>query len=384
MAATDRSARARAHRRASRAAAHAREARATGAAAPARRDDRRRARARARRSRRSELEGARRAERAGLPIRDHAVLPLARRSARPGCPIRRSACRDAREAHEVAGRSRRPARRGGARGRAASRAALPRSRAPPRDRSLRRLLPLLHALAHGRRRRRRGLARATRAGVRVARAHPEVRDVIVSGGDPLAMATDRLVALVARAPRDPERRDHPPRDARPRHAADRASRASSCARSGRYHPLWVMTHFNHPKELTPESRARVRALADAGFPVMNQTVLLRGVNDDARDARGALSRARARARAARTTCCRSIRCAAPGTSARRSRAGVAHHGAPPGAALRHRAAEAHLRHARRQGQGPARARLRRRSRRRPNRRSAPIAASKSTTSIRFP
>jgi lysine 2,3-aminomutase len=42
-----------------------------------------------------------------------------------------------------------------------------------------------------------------------------------------------------------------------------------------------MTHFNHPKELSPASAAACRRLADAGFPVMNQTVLLRGVNDDA-------------------------------------------------------------------------------------------------------
>jgi len=48
-----------------------------------------------------------------------------------------------------------------------------------------------------------------------------------------------------------------------------------------HHPLWVMTHFNHPKELTDASRAACRRLADAGFPVMNHTVLLRGVNDDA-------------------------------------------------------------------------------------------------------
>jgi lysine 2,3-aminomutase len=42
-----------------------------------------------------------------------------------------------------------------------------------------------------------------------------------------------------------------------------------------------MTHFNHPKELTPEALAACARFADAGFPVMNQTVLLRGVNDDA-------------------------------------------------------------------------------------------------------
>jgi lysine 2,3-aminomutase len=48
-----------------------------------------------------------------------------------------------------------------------------------------------------------------------------------------------------------------------------------------HHPLWVMTHFNHPRELTRESLAACERLVDAGFPVMNQTVLLAGVNDDA-------------------------------------------------------------------------------------------------------
>jgi lysine 2,3-aminomutase len=48
-----------------------------------------------------------------------------------------------------------------------------------------------------------------------------------------------------------------------------------------FHPLWVMTHFNHPRELSEQARAACRRLADGGFPVMNHTVLLRGVNDDA-------------------------------------------------------------------------------------------------------
>jgi lysine 2,3-aminomutase len=48
-----------------------------------------------------------------------------------------------------------------------------------------------------------------------------------------------------------------------------------------HHPIWVMTHFNHPRELAPLARASLNRLADAGFPVMNHTVLLRGVNDSA-------------------------------------------------------------------------------------------------------
>src|SRR5213075_1822217 len=47
-----------------------------------------------------------------------------------------------------------------------------------------------------------------------------------------------------------------------------------------FHPIWIMTHFNHPKELTAEAREGLRRLVDGGFPVMNHTVLLRGVNDD--------------------------------------------------------------------------------------------------------
>lgn len=48
-----------------------------------------------------------------------------------------------------------------------------------------------------------------------------------------------------------------------------------------HHPLWVMTHFNHPRELTRDAHEACVRLADAGFPVMNQTVLLAGVNDEA-------------------------------------------------------------------------------------------------------
>jgi len=48
----------------------------------------------------------------------------------------------------------------------------------------------------------------------------------------------------------------------------------------RHQPLWVMTHFNHPAELTELSRQALGRLVDAGIPVMNQTVLLRGVNDN--------------------------------------------------------------------------------------------------------
>jgi lysine 2,3-aminomutase len=112
------------------------------------------------------------------------------------------------------------------------------------------------------------------------RAHPEVRDVIVSGGDPLAMATPRLLALIEELRRIPSvetiRLATRVPVVLPSRITDELLRALRP-----HHPLWVMTHFNHPKELSEASRAALGRLADAGFPVMNQCVLLRGVNDDA-------------------------------------------------------------------------------------------------------
>jgi lysine 2,3-aminomutase len=111
------------------------------------------------------------------------------------------------------------------------------------------------------------------------RAHPEVRDVIVSGGDPLVMSDARLEALLGElaaiehlvtvriASRTPV--------TLPQRITD------ALCRTLRTHPApWLMTHFNHPKELTPLAREACARLADHGIPVMNQTVLLRGVNDD--------------------------------------------------------------------------------------------------------
>jgi lysine 2,3-aminomutase len=110
--------------------------------------------------------------------------------------------------------------------------------------------------------------------------HPEVRDVIVSGGDPLAMATERLERLVARLRRIESIETIRLATRVPVVLPQRlGSELFDALRP--HHPIWVMTHFNHPKELTELSRAGLRKLADAGFPVMNHTVLLRSVNDDA-------------------------------------------------------------------------------------------------------
>ncbi len=112
------------------------------------------------------------------------------------------------------------------------------------------------------------------------RTHPEIRDVIVSGGDPLAMATPRLSGLLARLREIPSIETLRLATRVPVVLPSRVT-AELLEALRPFHPIWVMTHFNHPKELTESSRAACRRLADAGFPLMNQTVLLRGVNDDA-------------------------------------------------------------------------------------------------------
>jgi lysine 2,3-aminomutase len=111
-------------------------------------------------------------------------------------------------------------------------------------------------------------------------AHPEIRDVIISGGDPLAMATDRLERLVARVRAIPTVETIRLATRVPVTLPMRVT-AELVQALRAHHPIWVMTHFNHPKELTPESLAACARLVDAGFPVMNQSVLLAGVNDSA-------------------------------------------------------------------------------------------------------
>ncbi len=108
----------------------------------------------------------------------------------------------------------------------------------------------------------------------------EIRDVLISGGDPFILETKDLEEIIAKV---------------------RAIRHVEIIRIGtrvpvvlpmridreltdmlkKYHPIWVNTHFNHPKELTPQAVQACQALVDAGIPVGNQTVLLKGINDDA-------------------------------------------------------------------------------------------------------
>lgn len=110
--------------------------------------------------------------------------------------------------------------------------------------------------------------------------HPAVRDVIISGGDPLTIATSRLVPILERL-RAIEHVDTIRIGTRvPVTLPSRIT--SELVKALRpHHPIWIMTHFNHPKELAKENVRALARLADGGFPIMNQTVLLRGINDEA-------------------------------------------------------------------------------------------------------
>lgn len=113
-------------------------------------------------------------------------------------------------------------------------------------------------------------------------AHPEIKDVIISGGDPLTMPTsvlERVLSAVrAVASVDIIRIGTRIPVVLPQRVTDDLVRMLR-----KYHPLWINTHFNHPQELSPEAREACARLADAGIPLGNQSVLLRGINDNPRD-----------------------------------------------------------------------------------------------------
>jgi lysine 2,3-aminomutase len=112
------------------------------------------------------------------------------------------------------------------------------------------------------------------------RAHPEVQEVIVSGGDPLIMKSERIAALLTELAQIESIGDVRVASRTPVTLPQRIT--PELCRALRAHPaVWLMTHFNHPRELSDEARRACALLVDHGIPVMNHTVLLRGVNDDA-------------------------------------------------------------------------------------------------------
>ncbi|MCR5034587.1 MAG: lysine 2,3-aminomutase [Clostridia bacterium] len=108
---------------------------------------------------------------------------------------------------------------------------------------------------------------------------PVVRDVLLSGGDALCVETDVLEYIISELRKIPHveivRIGSRTPVVMPQRITDELVNMLK-----KYHPIWLNTHFNHPKEWTPEAAEACRKLADAGIPLGNQSVLLRGVNDD--------------------------------------------------------------------------------------------------------
>jgi lysine 2,3-aminomutase len=117
------------------------------------------------------------------------------------------------------------------------------------------------------------------AGYAYIRKHPEIREVLLSGGDPLLLPDEKIGEILQEL------------RAIPSVEVIRIGSRVPCTLPMRitdnlvailkhFHPLYINTHFNHPDEITPEAAEACRRLADAGIPLGSQTVLLRGVNDN--------------------------------------------------------------------------------------------------------
>ncbi len=111
-------------------------------------------------------------------------------------------------------------------------------------------------------------------------SHPEVRDVILSGGDPMMLSDRRLEYIFQRLRAIPHVEIIRIGSRITSHLPERIT-PEFCEMVKKYHPIYMNTHFDHPGELTPAAVAALGRLADAGVPLGCQTVLLRGVNDDA-------------------------------------------------------------------------------------------------------
>jgi lysine 2,3-aminomutase len=117
------------------------------------------------------------------------------------------------------------------------------------------------------------------AAFRYLEQHREIRDVLLSGGDALLLSDSRLEALLKRL-RSIEHIEFVRIGSRVPIFLPQRITPELCAMLAKYHPLWMSVHTNHPRELTIEVKEALERLANHGIPLGNQSVLLRGVNDD--------------------------------------------------------------------------------------------------------
>ncbi|MFH1642108.1 MAG: KamA family radical SAM protein [Nanoarchaeota archaeon] len=116
-------------------------------------------------------------------------------------------------------------------------------------------------------------------GIQYIRFHPEVRDVILSGGDPFLLSDGFLESILKELKKIPHV-EIIRIDTRTPCALPQRITPELCDMLKKYHPIYINTHFNHPNEITAESKKACCMLSDAGIPMGNQSVLLEGVNDD--------------------------------------------------------------------------------------------------------
>jgi len=116
-------------------------------------------------------------------------------------------------------------------------------------------------------------------GLNYIRNHQEIRDVLISGGDPLVMSTNKLEHIISqiRAIKHVEiiRIGTRVPVVLPMRINDNLLRMLK-----KYQPIWINTHFNHPNEITLDASIACKKIVDAGIPLGNQTVLLKGINND--------------------------------------------------------------------------------------------------------
>jgi lysine 2,3-aminomutase len=116
-------------------------------------------------------------------------------------------------------------------------------------------------------------------GIEYIRRHPEIRDVLLSGGDPLMVSDAKLEHIVSSLRAIPHLQVIRIGTKFPCVLPSRIT-DNLCNMLKKYHPIYVNTHFNHPREITPEAKEACERLVNAGIPVGCQTVLMKGVNDD--------------------------------------------------------------------------------------------------------
>lgn len=110
------------------------------------------------------------------------------------------------------------------------------------------------------------------------RSNTAIRDVVISGGDPFTLSNDQLEYILKKL-RSIKHLEIIRFGTRTPVVLPQRITPELCSMLEKYHPIWINTHFNHPREITPEAAEACARLAKAGIPVNNQSVLLRGIND---------------------------------------------------------------------------------------------------------